>query len=311
MWKDFFYYSKSERRAIIVLLVLAVAGVGGILGLNQLAGNHLPVRQEASAEIDSFLAGISVREKRWKEKKTLPSKSEGERQPLVLAPFDPNVADSIQLRRLGLDAFVVRNILRYRAKGGVFRTPEALSRIYGLSDSQFVALRPYICIIPQKTFSSDTSCVSSREEMTARQEEMAEVSPGKFSEGTVVPLNQADTSLLKRIPGIGSGLARMIVAYRHRLGGFSRVEQLQEIPHVEVALNKWFDLKDGPYRKIRVNHDGLDRLRNHPYMNFYKAKAIVEYRRKRGRLKNLSQIAVFEEFSDDDIRRLAPYFSFD
>ena len=53
----------------------------------------------------------------------------------------------------------------------------------------------------------------------------------KYPEGTVIDLNQADTASLKRIPGIGSGLARMIVAYRNRLGGFYSVSQLQEIPH--------------------------------------------------------------------------------
>ena len=54
-------------------------------------------------------------------------------------------------------------------------------------------------------------------------------------EVTIVDLNKADTSILKRIPGIGSTLARMIVVYRQRLGGFYDVSQLQEVPHVGVA----------------------------------------------------------------------------
>lgn len=42
----------------------------------------------------------------------------------------------------------------------------------------------------------------------------------KYPEGTLVDLSEADTTELKKIPGIGSGIARMIVAYRKRLGGF-------------------------------------------------------------------------------------------
>lgn len=94
----------------------------------------------------------------------------------------------------------------------------------------------------------------------------------KYPEGTLVALNEADTAQLKRIPGVGSGIAKMIVAYRNRLGGFVRLEQLQEIPHVDTCLNKWFVVQGTPFRKIRVNKDGLDKLRNHPYMDFIRLK---------------------------------------
>ena len=129
----------------------------------------------------------------------------------------------------------------------------------------------------------------------------------KYPEGTLVALNEADTAQLKRIPGVGSGIAKMIVAYRNRLGGFVRLEQLQEIPHVDTCLNKWFVVQGTPFRKIRVNKDGLDKLRNHPYMDFYKAKAILEYRRKRGNIKGLSRLSLFEEFTEKDLQRLSPY----
>ena len=60
----------------------------------------------------------------------------------MLAPFDPNLADSIELSRLGLSKFVVRNILKYRLKGGRFTTPESLARIYGLTEEKFLELKP-------------------------------------------------------------------------------------------------------------------------------------------------------------------------
>ena len=195
-------------------------------------------------------------------------------QEVVLFDFNPNTADSVQLKKLGLSSFVVRNILRYREKGGVFRTPEAFARIYGLTEEQYLLLKPYIQIPPRE---------ENRRDSVYKQVQPQRIE--KYPEGTLVALNEADTAQLKRIPGVGSGIAKMIVAYRNRLGGFVRLEQLQEIPHVDTCLNKWFVVQGAPFRKIRVNKDGLDKLRNHPYMDFYKAKAILEYRRKRGNIK--------------------------
>lgn len=299
MWKDFFYYSRSERRAIIVLLAAVLAGVFALWGLRREMPGTV-VERAGEAGTDSFMAQIRER----KNGHSLRANPRGQ-SPAVLRPFDPNTADSALLRSVGLSAFVTRNVLRYRASGGVFRTPESFSRVYGLTDSQFVALRPFLKILTRHPARNERSKEDSCAVKSCRP------FPSKYPEGTLVSLNQADTSQLKRIPGIGSGLARRIVAYRSRLGGFSDISQLQEIPHVGDSLNRWFRLEGGPYRRLRVNRDGLDRLRSHPYMDFYKARAILEYRRRRGRIKSIRQISLFEEFSDEDIRRLSPYFSFD
>ena len=54
----------------------------------------------------------------------------------------------------------------------------------------------------------------------------------KYPEGTLVDVNSADTAELKKIPGIGSGIAGGIVRYRERLGGFYALIQLEEVKHV-------------------------------------------------------------------------------
>ena len=304
MWKDFFYYSRSERRVILLLLGLLVI-LCILWGVCRITQPSEQVYQEDSAEIDSFLA--SVRQRKTDDTKRKYAKDRFKEVPqAILFDFNPNTADSSQLRKLGLSAFVVRNILRYRKKGGQFRTPESFAKIYGLEEQQYLLLKPYIRI-PEK---EEIRRLSSVEE--ARQQTKTEIKRiEKYPEGTLVSLNEADTTELKRVPGIGSGIAKLIVAYRNRLGGFTRVEQLQEVPHVDASLNKWFVIKGGPFRKIRVNKDGLDKLRNHPYMDFYKAKAILEYRRKRGNIKGLSRLSLFEEFSEKDLQRLSPYLSFE
>lgn len=298
MWKDFFYYTKSERRVILLLLAIALLLLGIWAIMEYLRPVEVPVTLSESEEIDSFLANLEEQEK---IRKSHTPKNEIS---AVLQPFDPNTADSVLLRQLGLPVYIVRNILKYRAKGGVFRSPESFSRIYGLKEEVYQKLKPYITIAP---------LVSVSHVRTDTFRQLKDTIPyiPKYEEETIVDLNKADTSILKRIPGIGSTLARMIVVYRQRLGGFYDVSQLQEVPHVGVELNKWFVVTPAGLHKIQVNSASLDKLRSHPYMDFYKAKAIMEYRRKRGKIKGLSQLSMFEEFTEKDLKRLSPYLTFE
>lgn len=298
MWKDFFYYTKSERRVILLLLAIALLLLGIWAVMEYLCPVEVPVTLSESEEIDSFLANLEEQEK---IRKSHTPKNEIS---AVLQPFDPNTADSVLLRQLGLPVYIVRNILKYRAKGGVFRSPESFSRIYGLKEEVYQKLKPYITIAP---------LVSVSHVRTDTFRQLKDTIPyiPKYEEETIVDLNKADTSILKRIPGIGSTLARMIVVYRQRLGGFYDVSQLQEVPHVRVELNKWFVVTPAGLHKIQVNSASLDKLRSHPYMDFYKAKAIMEYRRKRGKIKGLSQLSMFEEFTEKDLKRLSPYLTFE
>lgn len=298
MWKDFFYYTKSERRVILLLLAIALLLLGIWAVMEYLRPVEVPVTLSESEEIDSFLANLEEQEK---IRKSHTPKNEIS---VVLQPFDPNTADSVLLRQLGLPVYIVRNILKYRAKGGVFRSPESFSRICGLKEEVYQKLKPYITIAP---------LVSVSHVRTDTFRQLKDTIPyiPKYEEGTIVDLNKADTSILKRIPGIGSTLARMIVVYRQRLGGFYDVSQLQEVPHVGVELNKWFVVTPAGLHKIQVNSASLDKLRSHPYMDFYKAKAIMEYRRKRGKIKGLSQLSMFEEFTEKDLKRLSPYLTFE
>ena len=133
----------------------------------------------------------------------------------------------------------------------------------------------------------------------------------KYEPGTIVDLNKADTTELKKIPGIGSAIARMIVTYRNQLGGFFEVEQLREINLDASQLFAWFSIDETDIRKLAVNKSGVDLLRRHPYINFYQAKVIVEYRRKHGDLTSLKPLVLYEEFSEADLERISHYLSFD
>lgn len=303
MWKDFFYYTKSERRAILLLLVVITVLLGiTILNRKDTVGYNTFLLDTCG--IDSFLKQLVEMDAAFSSSRQRKTYSVP-----VLHAFDPNTADSMTLLQLGLPAFVVRNILRYRQKGGVFRSAAAFSKIYGLSSDDYQRLLPYLSI--PETESKTVQVVLPDSIRVIFPKDSFNTLP-KLEKGTVVALNAADTAILKRIPGIGSGIAKRIVAYRNRLGGFYRIEQLQEIEYVTPEMNEWFEISStDSLIKISVNKASLERLRNHPYMNFYKARAIIELRRKRGKIKGLPQLSMLEEFTEEDLQRLAPYLAFD
>ena len=133
----------------------------------------------------------------------------------------------------------------------------------------------------------------------------------KYAPGTVVDLNKTDTTELKKIPGIGSAIARMIVTYRSQLGGFYDVGQLADINLDVNQLLSWFSVDEADITKIAVNKSSVDRLRHHPYINFYQAKALVEHRRKHGDLHSLKPFVLYDEFSESDLERINHYLTFD
>jgi len=176
--------------------------------------------------------------------------------------------------------------------------------VYGLSPEQFKLLRPYITIADNFLKKTDSLHL-----FTAKTERDT-LKFYKYPEGTIISLDEADTTELKKIPGIGIGTAKRIIAYRQQLGGFYKVNQLQEISHLSAELNKWFAIKKEPIHRINLNKYNIERLTSHPYINFYQAKVIVEHRKKKGVLKNLRELSLYEEFTSKDLERLTPYICF-
>jgi competence ComEA-like helix-hairpin-helix protein len=136
----------------------------------------------------------------------------------------------------------------------------------------------------------------------------------KLSEGETIELNTADSLDLKKLPGIGSAFANRIINYKKLLGGYHRIEQLQEVYGMYEELYEQIVpyLTINPNEKVRIsaNTASLDKLKNHPYINFYQAKAIVETRKKKGNLEGTEELKLLEEFSEEDWIRIEPYLEF-
>lgn len=126
-----------------------------------------------------------------------------------------------------------------------------------------------------------------------------------------IRINEADTTEWSLLRGVGPVLSQRIVSYRKALGGFVQVEQVAEVYGISPVLFE--DIK--PYllldsveiETIDVNKASLRRLRNHPYMDFYTAKAVVDARKSAGPFVSIEQVAKLEVFERDVWEKLQIY----
>jgi len=309
MWKDFLYFSRSQRIGIIVLIVLIVL----VITANYSLKYFFPVTEKDGSkfltEVEVFKKSLVSRdsilklerqrryEEQYKKYYTYPTYKKN--IPYSLFSFDPNTADSISLVRLGVKPFIASNILKYRSKGGWFRTTTDFGKIYGLTPEKFKELQPYISIYEKKLTKTDSLFLKQKE----------------LKKELIVELNSADTTLLMQVNGIGRGYAKGIIHYRQLAGGFVSVDQLSEIYGMRKEnlerIRPFCKADQELVRKIKVNVAGVERLKNHPYLNFYQSRAIYELRRRKGKLKSIADLKILPEFNPESLAKIAPYLSFE
>lgn len=243
----------------------------------------------------------------------------------TLAPetfdFDPNTADSTQLLRLGLAPWQVRNIYKYRAKGGRYRKPEDFAKLYGLTLEDFERLKPHIKIkkevMAADVYSSTSDAHhddfhhSAQTPPRNNSKAIEGIYQPKLHEGQYIDINKADTNQLKMIPGIGSYYASKIMKARQRLGGFASVSQVGQIEGVPSEALAYMRITDkSSISKLHVNTMNEQQLSKHPYLRYIQAKDIVRLRRLKGPFKTMEELQRVPTLSPDDIQKLAPYIEF-
>ena len=222
-------------------------------------------------------------------------------------PFDPNTADSTQLLRLGLQPWQVRNIYRYRSRGGVYRRKEDFARLYGLTVKQYRELAPYIRI--SKDYQPAAALFAGKQQHETFERDTVQY-PVKIKDGEYIVLNTADTTQLKQVPGIGSFYAGEIIRHGKWLGGYVSVDQLDEIDGFPSESKKYFIIKDAHPVKVNINKMTLQQLRRHPYINYFQAKTITDYRRLHGPISSLDELRLSDDFTPEAIERLRPYVEY-
>ncbi len=303
-YRQIYLFLTLEQWLGLALLVILVMGT-------LLAVSHFqPEKEEPTAWANDSTKTLftahqtqqdSLRKAEWKKKRDTIE--------IRMQVFDPNTADSSTLVHLGLKPWQAKNMLKYRAKGGRYRKAEDLKKLYGMTDSMYHALTPYICI------AHETADSLTKDSLIVDSMRVDSLPKWPEKKDTVLNLRTADTTELKMIRGIGSYRAKQIVKYREQLGGFTHVGQVMEAKGMEKvngdSLLRHFFIDSVKVEQMDVNTVGVKRLSRHPYLRVDQAQAIYELRRRKIRLDSIQQLLVIDDFSAETLQKLAPYLKFD
>lgn len=198
----------AERRAILCLLLLGVAGQGarwcasrpgdppGQVALlpAERRGSPLAHRDSAQAAARPLAAGETL---------------------------DPDVAPVAELLRLPrVGPALARAIVADREARGPFRSLEGLDRVSGIGPKLLAALAPHLAF---------------RQAASGAGVAAGQACPGATG-GCPGSLNRLTAAQLEELPGIGPALAARIVAYRESHGGFADIGELRAVPGIGPAL---------------------------------------------------------------------------
>ena len=302
-FKDYFYFIKSDRRAIVALGCIAVFAIGVLMERRPSPQPSPVMGRETMRGVGNEPDGLPI----------MGEMSAGQRGSSI-GSFDPNTVDSLTLIGFGLKAWKVRNFLHYRAAGKVFRSAEEMEKTHGWTEEDVEKVRGYVRVdgLFGKTEKHRTkSWVNGRDgNGWERREYVPERTSNKFRSLTKVDVNTADTALLRRVPGVGKKISEAIVEYRERLGGFHSVEQLRELKIVSPELLEWFEVS-ADVQKIPINKASFQALNRHPYISYEQTKALLQYIRLYGKVKDEQALVETGIFTKEEVERLKPYLAFE
>lgn len=313
--KRWFRFSPREQRGIWLFLLLALA----IWGSPYVLPYVLPQPVAQPAPPDSLWQAAPVQNQSSAHYRSVPSHRHqyasrgsstgqvGGGQELKLRPFDPNTADSMTWLSLGLSPRLAGRITRYRQAGGKFRSAEDLRRIWGLPAETADQLIPLVRI-------GSTSNPSSH--LPTSQPSYLPASKPARLPPLLIEINQADSAQWEALPGIGPTLARRVVQYREKLGGFVQIEQVGELyglaDSVFQRIKPQLLLRSGSVsiRKLAINRATHHELQAHPYIRFALAKQLIAYRQQHGSFRGRDDLHNLLGVDPAQWNRILPYLDF-
>lgn len=315
MFKNFlssyFLFTKKERTGIMVILFLILL----FAFLPKLYPYFFKPKQYDHSQFEKEIAALQMMESDSAEggqkdyQKRYPTyKNENdydERKSSFegsLFEFDPNTLSPEGWKKLGLRDKTIATIGNYLSKGGRFRKPEDIGKIWGLHEDEVQRLMPYVKIAGSSE--QDHSFYQNNDRPVYEKKEY-------HKEPKIIDVNTADSTALIGLPGIGAGYARRIINFRNKLGGFYSVQQVAEtfgLPDSTFQqIKPLLNIGNASVQQLNINTATVDELKNHPYIRYALANAIIQYRTQHGNFSSVEGIKKIMMVTGEIFNKLSPY----
>ena len=291
IFKSHFWYNKSQRNGIFILILLIVIFQFIIVFVDfysvEKVNIDTPKVIAFHHQIDS-LRKISLENSRLK-----------------FFPFNPNYITDYKGAQLGMSLVEIDKLLAFRKTGEFINSRKEFQKVTTISDSLLNSISPYFKF-PDWVVERNQNIQSS----TSRDTRL-------FAKKSKYILTSTDINLavkedLKTIKGIGEKLSERIIKYRSKLQGFSKLNQLYEVwgldTEVVDKLLLVFKVVNLPnIKKINVNTVSFRELLKNPYLDYELCKKIFEYKDEVAELQDISELKNIIGFPLDLYDRIVLY----
>ncbi len=276
--------SRAEMRGVVTLLILMAL----LVGIRYLYDHIQATRdgQEVITQLNELYPRDSV----------------------TLVEFDPNTVDLASLRALGLTKSQAVSVIRYREAGKIYRIKEDLYTCYGIDDSTYYCLEPYIVIGEEFRFKKfDKSSRTYNHSTYAHKSERKLLVPSPFRMDTV------GVEYLYAIGALSRRQGEVLVRWREMRGGIFNIEELKECytvsDSVAIALEEFIifpeaESQEPQDRLVDINRADTTALCEVYGIGSKSAKTIVEYREKLGGFYCVEQLSEVKEVTESNFEKI-------
>jgi len=223
--------------------------------------------------------------------------------PINLHDFDPNSVSKADWVGMGLPEKVFNGLEKYREKGGRIRKPEQVLKLYNLNPTIASQMLPFVKI--------DSLNLVSKPAFAKKEFKPYKPKPIE----PLFDLNQADTTQLMKVFGIGGRTANRILKYRNSVGGFLQKDQIYEVWGLDSAVvdelfKKAYLPATPTVQKLLINQLSEEELALNPYIRKGMARIIVKYRIQHGPFHSESDLLKIKILKPEVVAKISPYLEF-
>ncbi len=300
--RKYFGISMRETNGILVLIIIMI-----IILISPLIYNNFMYPEYSNYTLDSLKLDslIAIFEENLKH-----TSSRNQKDTVVkdtLFPFNPNTISFDQMILLGFDSILAKRISKYRNNKGQFLIKKDLLKIYDFPDDLYNDIVNYILLPEVIAFKRQIGPGISDSIKNNKNEERALP--------ILIDINVADTNQLMEVVGIGHILSNRIIKYRDLLGGFSNIDQLNDVYGLQGKSLE--NLKSVVYidslftpDKIGINFSDWEEMVRHPYINSRLANDLLDLRSNKGYMNGIDQLRDIPYLNDSILKRIEPYIEF-
>jgi competence protein ComEA len=301
IFKEYFYFTRAERSGIVILFIIILLLITIKIILPYLIKNEIKINSGFENEVKKFI-DYSIRSDSLSK---FNKDDKIKKYNFHFKSFNPNLITAKDLTDFGLPDNLIKNWIKYITKGGHFNSVSDVKKLWGMTDSIFFKLEPYIII---------TEKIKSNSQIINKKNFFPVQITRYNNNDNSVELNSADSSVLCDLPGIGPGFSKRIMKYRDKLGGYANKIQLLEVygftPEMYAKVEGRLFVNSDIIRKINVNTSDFKVMIKHPYFTKDVVIRILEYRKIQGKISNIDELYKVKLLEKQVVEKLIPYIQY-